>query len=289
MSSAPGYRKRLRSDCTFGMSLLEAIVLGLVQGLTEFLPISSSGHLVLVPYVLGWDHPSTSFDLVMHAGTLTAVIFYFRQELASIVMAFVRSTPEGAPERRLGLMLAIGTVPAVIAGLLLERTFESFFANPTEVAGFLLVTGVLLIVTGIIVESAELSGRPRRGIGKLRVQDALVIGTMQAGAIAPGISRSGATIAAGLFLGFDRDSAARYSFLLSIPIIAGAVVFDLRHGFSGTGASIPVLFSGFAAAALSGYVAIKFLLGYIRRHSLKIFAYYCWAVGGAVLLFYLLR
>lgn len=269
------------------MSFLEAIVLGLVQGLTEFLPISSSGHLVLVPYMLGWDEASTSFSLIMHAGTLTAVLVYFRRELAAIVMAFVRPAPSSARERRLGLMIAIGTLPAVVVGLLLENTFESFFSNPTEVAGFLLVTGILLIITGIIIESAELAGSPRKGINKLRPRDSLIIGAMQAGAIAPGISRSGATIAAGIFLGFDRESAARFSFLLSIPIIAGAAMFDLRHGFSEAGASIPVLATGFIVAALSGFVAIKFLLGYLRRHSLKIFAYYCWALGAAVIILYL--
>lgn len=271
------------------MSFLEALVLGLVQGLTEFLPISSSGHLVIVPDLLGWDQPSTAFDLILHVGTLVAVVTYFRRDLFDIVAAFLRPRPDAPRQRRLGLLLVIGTVPAVVAGMLLESTFESFFANPTDVAGFLLVTGLLLIVTGTMVEAAELAGRRRKGIDELKVKDSVFIGLLQAAAIAPGISRSGATIAAGLFLGFNRETAARFSFLLSIPIIAGAAVFQLRHGFDTVEASLPVLTLGFITAALSGFAAIRFLLGYIRRHSIKIFAYYCWAAGAAVIVWHLVR
>jgi undecaprenyl-diphosphatase len=269
------------------MSYLEALVLGLVQGLTEFLPISSSGHLVLVPYMLGWDQPSTTFDLVLHVGTLVAVVVYFRKELAAIIEAFIKPRPESAMERRLGTMVVVGTIPAVIAGLLLEKTFESFFSNPSEVAGFLLVTGLLLIVTGFMMEGAELAGRARKGTDKLRLKDALIIGLMQAAAIAPGISRSGATIATGLFLGFNREAAARYSFLLSIPIIAGAAAFQLRHGIDTAGASASVLAVGFLAAALSGFAAVKFLMAYIREHGLKVFAYYCWVLGAIIIIWHL--
>jgi undecaprenyl-diphosphatase len=271
------------------MSLFEAIVLGLVQGLTEFLPISSSGHLVLVPDLLGWDQPSTTFDLVMHAGTLVAVVVYFRRDLAALINAFLQPTPETRPERRLGFMIILGTIPAVIAGLLLEKTFERFFSNPTEVAAFLLITGVMLIVTGVMLETAELAGHPRKGTEKLKPWDSLIIGLMQAAAIAPGISRSGATIATGLMLGFNREAAARFSFLLSIPIIAGAAAFDLRHGFSEAGVSLPVLATGFAVSAAFGFIAISFLMSYIRNHSLKIFAYYCWGIGAILIIWHLIR
>lgn len=271
------------------MSLIEAIILGLVQGLTEFLPISSSGHLVLIPDLLGWEQPSTAFDLVLHVGTLIAVVTYFRRDLAKMVNAFLRPRRESANDRRLALMIAIGTVPAVIAGMLLQNTFESFFSNPTEVAGFLLVTGVLLLVSGVMIEAAELAGRQRRDINQLRPRDAAIVGLMQAAAIAPGISRSGSTIAAGLFLGFNREAAARYSFLLSVPIIAGATIFQLRHGIDSTGASVPVLLTGLVVSALSGFAAIKFLLGYIRKHSIKIFAYYCWALGSITIIWHLVR
>lgn len=271
------------------MSHIQALVLGLVQGLTEFLPISSSGHLVLIPDLLGWDQPSTSFDLILHAGTLVAVVTYFRKDLWAILMAFLRPGRGATALRRLALLIAIGSVPAVFAGALLENTFESFFRSPSEVAGFLLITGILLVVTGTMVEAAELAGRRRKGIDEFSVKDSLFVGILQAAAIAPGISRSGSTIAAGLFLGYDRETAARFSFLLSIPIIAGAALFKLRHGLDTTGASVSVLVLGFIAAALSGFAAITFLLGYIRRHSIKIFAYYCWALGVAVIIWHLVR
>lgn len=271
------------------MSFFEALVLGIVQGLTEFLPVSSSGHLVVVPDLLGWDNPSSAFDLVLHIGTLAAVVFFFRSELARIGMAFLRPRREDVAERRLGLMVAIGTVPAVVTGMLLESTFESFFSSPTEVAGFLLITGVLLIASGFMMEAAELAGRRRKSLDRLRPRDSFVIGLLQAVAIAPGISRSGSTISAGLFLGFDRESSARFSFLLSIPIIAGAAIFQLRHGIDATGAGMGPLLVGLAASALSGFAAIKFLMGYIRRHGIKVFAYYCWAIGVLVIVWHLLR
>ncbi len=271
------------------MSTLQALILGLVQGLTEFLPISSSAHLVIVPDLLGWEQPSTTFDVVLHAGTLVAVAGYFRHELLSIAAAFVGGDKRDAHWRRLGFLVAAGTVPAVVAGVLFEKRFEEFFLNPTAVAGFLLVTGILLIGTGLMIEASEDVGSKRRGITQVTVKDAVYIGLMQAMAIAPGISRSGSTIATGLFLGLGREAAARYSFLLSVPVIAGATVFSLRHGLSATGESVAALLVGFAAAALSGFAAIRFLMGFIRRHSLKAFAYYCWVLGGSMILWHFFR
>jgi undecaprenyl-diphosphatase len=147
----------------------------------------------------------------------------------------------------------------------------------------------MLIVTGTMLESAELAGSYRKGTDEMTPKDSLIIGLMQAAAIAPGISRSGSTIATGLFLGFNREAAARFSFLLSIPIIAGAAAFDLRHGFSESGVSPAVLATGFMVSAVVGFIAIKFLMNYIRKHSLKIFAYYCWAIGAAVIIWHLVR
>lgn len=271
------------------MSVFQAIILGLVQGLTEFLPISSSGHLVIVPDILGWGEPSTSFDIVLHTGTLVAVLLYFRRDLIEITSSFVSPRAAGSGGRRLGFMIALGTVPAVIAGALFEKTFEEFFLNPTAVAGFLLVTGLLLLLSGVLIELGEDMGSKRRGIDNIRVRDSIYIGLMQATAIAPGISRSGSTIATGLLLGFDREAAARYSFLLSIPVIAGAAAFKLRHGFGGTGEDTAALAAGFLAAAISGFAAIKFLMDFIRRHSLRVFAYYCFAMGVAVIILHIAR
>lgn len=255
----------------------------MVQGLTEFLPISSSGHLVLVPLLMGWDVPSTSFDLMLHLGSVVAVVGYFWRELREIAAAFFRDGEVARAQRHVAYLLALGTVPAVVVGILFEKTFEEFFLNPTAVAGFLLVTGVLLIGTGVLIEVSEDVGERRRRMDQMKVKDAVYIGLMQAMAIAPGISRSGATISMGLFLGLRREDAARYSFLLSIPVITGAAIFNLRHGFDAGGEGAAALFTGFLAAAFFGFLAVRFLLGFVRNHSLKVFAYYCWALGLSVL------
>lgn len=262
------------------MNAVQALILGMVQGLTEFLPVSSSAHLVLVPDLMGWDLPSTSFDLVLHLGTLVSVVVYFWRDLVEIIRAFARPDEAGRPLRRLGALLIIGTVPAAVIGGLFQSKFEEIFNQPTEVAVFLLITGVLLV-------AAEAAARKRRHIKDLKTVDAALIGLAQAVAIAPGISRSGATISAGLFLGFTREAAARFSFLLSIPIIAGATFVKLRHGMGDAPEGQLALLFGFIAAALAGFAAIKFLLGYVRRHNLRIFALYCWVVGIGVLLWHL--
>ncbi|MCL4310184.1 MAG: undecaprenyl-diphosphatase UppP [Actinomycetota bacterium] len=263
------------------MTLLQALVLGIVQGLTEFLPVSSSGHLVIVPDLLGWSEPSISFDIVLHLGTMVAVIAYFWRDLVAIVSAFFE--PYSGPvraRRRLGSLIIIGTIPGAIAGAALEKKFAEVFDRPSEVAVFLLLTGVILV-------AAEAAARQQRGIGKLKVVDSLIIGVAQAVAILPGISRSGATISSGLFLGLKREAAARYSFLLSIPIIAGAALLKLRHGFDGS-ESLLALLTGFAAATVSGILAVRFLLGFVRRHSLRGFAYYCWIAGAIVIVYHAL-
>ncbi len=265
------------------MNIPEALVLGLVQGLTEFLPVSSSGHLVIVPYLLGWDMPSTSFDIVLHLGTMVAVLAYFWKDIVDIIAAFSQTGRTAVARRRLGVLIVIGTVPAAVAGALFEKKFEEVFAAPAEVAVFLLLTGVLLFLS-------EAAARRIRNIDQLKVGDSLLIGAAQAVAIFPGISRSGSTISTGLFLGLTREAAARYSFLLSIPIIAGAALFKLRHGFSGgNGEDAATLTAGFIVAAVSGFLAIKFLLGFVRRHDLRGFAYYCWAAGAFVILVEIIR
>lgn len=270
------------------MSLLEALILGIVQGLTEFLPVSSSAHLVLVPDLMGWEPPSVSFDIVLHLGSMVAVLLYFWRDLLEIFRAFFEQGKAAVVKRRIGLFLVIGTIPAAVIGGLFESRFEAFFTEPAWVAFFMIITGVLLVASQKVSGERSINGR---GVARMKISDTLAIGFAQAVAILPGISRSGSTISMGLFLGLKRETAARYSFLLSVPIITGAALFNLRHGFGGEGGAegggngeaAATLIVGFMAAAISGFAAVKFLLDYVRRHSLAVFAIYCWVVGGAVL------
>lgn len=264
------------------MSIIEAIILGLVQGLTEFLPVSSSGHLVLVPWWLGWEHPGLVFDTLMHMGTLLAVIAYFWRDWRDMLRAALnrfkgRADPEGRD--RLLLMVIIGSIPAAVIGFLLNDFFESLFAKPAAAAGFLIFTGLLLV----FAERWRKQGLP---LAHIKLPDAVVIGFAQALAIAPGISRSGSTIAAGLLRGLDRPAAARFSFLLGTPVFFGAGVFKLLDladsGLSGADV-LPVLL-GFTAATISGFFAIRYLLRYLQRHNLYVFAIYVWIVAALSLI-----
>ncbi|MDI9617833.1 undecaprenyl-diphosphatase UppP [Methanothermobacter sp.] len=271
------------------MDVLQAIIIGTVQGLTEFLPISSSGHLVLLPQMMGVKS-SLAFDTLLHVGTLVAVVTYFWGDIVHMIRSFIsslrdipggnfRNGMEEDPFKRLAWMVIIGTIPAALAGVLFKDFFESLFSSIAAVGFFLIVTGLLLWGSERI--SARI--REKLSVEKLGVRDSLIIGGAQALAIAPGISRSGATISAGLFLGFERELAARYSFLLSIPAILGAALIqvkDISAGMDLLGAS---MIAGFVASAVSGYIAIKFLLKLIRERDLYIFAYYCFALGLLVL------
>ncbi|MFQ5855916.1 MAG: undecaprenyl-diphosphate phosphatase [Anaerolineae bacterium] len=290
------------------MDLLRAVILGIVQGATEFLPVSSSGHLVLVPWLLNWPAPGLVFDTLVHWGTLLAVVIYFRDDLSALARAWLASIRECSlnpdPDRRLAWLILIGTIPIGLAGLLFENFFEGLFGRPGLAAGLLLVTGLLLI-------ASERWHRPRRqGEGGTRRQGerspcplvpsspcpltiagALFIGLAQALAIAPGISRSGATIAAGLLVGLSRQESARFSFLLAMPAILGAGVLQLVDLMeSGTALTqLPTLIIGFIAAGVTGYLAIRLLLDYLQRHTLNVFAVYCWIVGLMGLVVYWLR
>lgn len=263
------------------MSIIEAIVLGIVQGLTEFIPVSSSAHLVLVPWWLGWDPPPLSFDTFLHLGTLLAVVTYFWRDwwdLAQAVIDRLRGRGDDA-KWRLAVAIVVGTIPAAIIGYLFESYFEAMFGEPALVAAMLLVTGVILI----FAEAWKRGGLP---LASIRLSDAALIGLAQAVAIVPGISRSGATIATGLLRGLDRPAAARYSFLLSAPIIFGAGIFQLKSLAEGGIDSIGVtpLIVGFIAAALSGFLAIRFLMRYLQTRSLYLFAGYVWVFGTLSLL-----
>ncbi len=261
------------------MSLIQAVILGIVQGTTEFVPVSSSGHLVLLPYLLGWKQPSVVFDVLLHAGTLLALLVYFRSEVIQLLNAFLASIKERDIqkdfERKLAWLIIIGTLPAVVMALLFKDFFENLFELPFHVSCF-------LIVTGAILWSSERMSSKNRALNKINLTDSLIIGFAQGLAIAPGISRSGATISCGLLRGFKREVAARYSFLLSIPIIFAATANKTKDlillSQTNTALSINYFF-GFVAAFISGYLCIKYLLKFLQKGKLNIFAYYCFAIG----------
>lgn len=248
--------------------MLQDIVLGIVQGLTEFLPVSSSGHLVVVPAMLGWDQPSLTFDLVLHLGTLLAVVAVYRRDLYELVRGLANRGADPARARRLLLLLMIGTVPAGIAGIAFADYFEKAFDAP-------LVTCAQLVVTAVILLFAEwFAARPRPRSRPIDYPTSGAIGVAQAVAILPGISRSGATISMALGLGVERAEAARYSFLLSIPAIVGAVATQIPDVTGGGFEITSSVVAGFVAATVSGYLAIEGFLKFLRTHSLRAFAYY---------------
>ncbi len=273
------------------MNITQAILLGILQGATEFLPVSSSGHLVLVPWLLNWPAPGIAFNAVVHWGTAVAVIAYFWRDwidLALAVPQVLKLRPGGLDKlplnARLLLLIILGSIPAAAIGYALDDFFEAMFARPTAAAAFLLGTAALLSVS-------ERLGRREREIEALNWLDALLIGFAQALAIFPGISRSGATISAGLGRQLKRETAARFSFLLATPIILGAgllKVVDLIQ-MGGLAAQASMLLVGFVAAALVGFGCIHFLLRYLQRRRLYPFAIYCAAVGFACLLIALIR
>ena len=298
------------------MNLIQAVFLGILQGATEFLPVSSSGHLVLVPWLLDWPAPGLAFDAVVHWGTALAVVAYFWRDWVDLVVAAFRSLSRlalrrlraappggqlwegkgasdaeitadpspGSDEARLAWFILLGTVPAALIGWLLEDFFEGMFARPAAAAAFLLVTAALLA-------ASERLGRRERDLDTLTWLDALLVGLAQALAIFPGISRSGATIAAGLGRGLRREPAARFSFLLATPVILGAgllKVVDLAR-VGGLAAQALTLAVGFLSAGVVGFGCIHLLLRYLQRRRLYPFAIYCAAVGIACLLVALIR
>ncbi len=265
------------------MTVFEALILGVVQGATEFLPVSSSGHLVVVPELFGIPAPPLAFDVLVHLATLVAVVAYFYRDVSRLVLCVVAPKRLSRQElkywRRLLVWLIVGSVPAGLAGFLLNDFFEGLFASTLAVGLFLIVTSALLWGADVALGRMLRRGRVR-SLDGLRGADALLIGCFQALAIAPGISRSGSTIAAGAFLGFDRPTAAHFSFLLSIPAILGAFLFSLKDiGGALAGDSALAYVVGAAAAAISGFLAIFFLLRYLKRHRLRLFAVYTLLVG----------
>jgi len=259
------------------LDLLQAVILGAIQGATEFVPVSSSGHLVLVPWLLHWPTPGLVFDTMVHWGTLAAIVLYFRKEWWRILaggLSGLAAHDWHRPEVRLLVCLVIGSIPAAVLGLLLEDWFESLFLQPVWVSLFLLVTAAVLV-------SAERLFSATRSISDLGWRDALLIGVGQAVAIVPGISRSGATISAGLMRGLSREEAARFGFLLGTPAILGAGMLQLRTLVSESGwrDQLPTLGAGFLAAAITGYLCVWGLLRFLSRRRLYPFAAYCALFG----------
>jgi undecaprenyl-diphosphatase len=265
------------------VDLLQAIVLGIVQGLTEFLPISSSGHLRIVPALLGWEDPGAAFTAVIQLGTMAAVVLYFREDLLRIGRAWLSSLRDrrrrGDLDARVGWYLIVGTIPIAILGLAFKNQIENGARD-------LYLIGTTLIVLGLVLLVAEKVSRRERDLDTLTRRDAIVVGFAQALALIPGVSRSGATITAGLFLGFDRVAAARFSFLLSIPAVVLSGLFELKGVVDGSAegaASAGLTAVATLLAFVTGYASIAFLLRFLTTHTTAVFVAYRVALGAAVL------
>ena len=262
------------------MDAFQAIVLGIVQGLTEFLPISSSGHLRIVPAFAGWEDPGAAFTAVTQLGTVAAVLLYFRHDLMNIARAWLASlrdpTRRGELDARMGWYLILGTVPIVILGFAFDDAIEDEARNLTLI-------GITLIALGLLLLLAERVADHDREISTVGRRDALVIGLAQAAALVPGVSRSGATITAGLFLGFDRAAAARFSFLLSVPAVVLSGIYQLGDiGGEGAVGFLPTTIATLFAF-VSGYAAIAFLLKFLVSHTTAVFVAYRVVLGIVVL------
>lgn len=271
------------------MNWIEAVVLGVVQGLTEFLPVSSSGHLVLFQHLFGLVEPELLFDISVHVGTLMAVLVVFYRDILQMMEALVRlpglvrsaggwgALFAGHPQIRLMAMIVAGCIPTALLGVLFAKVAEQLF-------GTLWLVGAALLFTGTFLWFTQRQKTIERPIGKMQLKDALIIGLIQGLAIIPGISRSGATISAALYLGVDRELAGRFSFLLAIPAILGALVLGLDSEAFHTGLPMGAIMSGSLTAAIVGYLALVVLLKMVKKGQLHRFAPYCWLVGLAAIL-----
>jgi undecaprenyl-diphosphatase len=268
------------------MTIIQALVLGIVQGLTEFLPISSSGHLVLVQHLYGLREAELSFDVSVHVGTLAAVILYFRQDILDILGSLMRALlgmlshgttrDSDRPRVRLAGLIVLGSIPTAAIGLALHGIADRLFASP-------LITGAMLLLTGALLFATRPSRHRRTDVGRpleaLTVKDALVIGLVQGLAVMPGISRSGSTIAVGILTGIRHETAARFSFLLSIPAVAGAALLVLKDALGQGGIHLPTCLLGGLTAMVVGYAALALLVFLVQKGRLYFFAPYCWVVG----------
>ena len=266
---------------------LEAVLLGVVQGATEFLPVSSSGHLVIAQHLFGLREPALLFDIVLHVATLLAVVWYYRRDIGQLILeTFLAagdlsrgqpwsSVQAARPGFRLAWLIVVGTLPTAVMGITLEERFEALF-------GSLAAVGIALCLTGLVLLTTYRFGSGTRSVSGMRVIDALLVGLAQGLAITPGLSRSGLTIAAALALGVERETAARFSFLLSVPSIVGALL--LKAGDAAGGVGTPETTLGFLAALISGYLCLALLVRVVKRGRLAWFAPYCFLAGLAALL-----
>jgi undecaprenyl-diphosphatase len=267
--------------------IVEAVVLGIIQGFTEFLPISSSAHLILIPWMFGWQGTlvdSLNFDVALHAGTLVAILAYFWKDWLGLLTKFFTGMRDGrwkSGEGRLVWYIVLATMPAGVLGLKYEHVVEESFRNPLLIA-------LSLMAVSVVMWAADRYSRKAAGIEHMKLGHALVIGCAQATALVPGVSRSGSTIIGGLLTGYTRESAARFSFLLSTPVIAGAAVLKLHKLHLAPGELAPFA-AGVACSAVVGYASIKFLLTYLNRHSLNLFIGYRLALAAVVLAIWLVR
>ena len=255
------------------MNITQAIILGIVQVLTEFLPISSTAHLILVPKLLGWEDPGLTFDVALHLGTLVALLIYFQRDWIDLVRSGIQYL-RGRSKDPLFFYIVLATIPAGLAGLFLEKLADRELRDVRVIA-------LALIVLALILVLAELRGRKQKTLAQMSLADAMAVGCAQALALVPGVSRSGVTITAGLFRGMKRDAAARFSFFLSTPLIAGAagkkLIDVLQEGLPSTAMSSFI--AGILASGVVGYLAIKLLLRYLQQHSTFVFVYYRIALG----------
>ncbi len=269
------------------MSWYEVIILGIVQGLTEFLPVSSSAHLRILPELAGWQDAGASFTAVTQIGTEAAVLIFFRHDIARILTAWFLSLyrrPElrSTLDARMGWYVGLGTIPIGILGLLFSEQIKSQARN-------LWINATVLVVFALVLLAADIAGRKQRGVADLTLRDGLIMGGAQALALIPGVSRSGGTISAGLFLGLTREAAARFSFLLAIPAVVLAGVVNIPDvvnpgGGPGSAPSLPQTVAATAVAFVLGYLSIAFLLRYLARHSVLVFVVYRILLGGLVLI-----
>lgn len=264
------------------MTFFHAILLGLVQGLTEFLPVSSSGHLAIAQHFLpGFDQPGLLFDVLLHAGTMAAVLLYFRREVGRLFTAYFRKDEQAKTDRRILNLLVLGSIPTAIIGLTGKDFFEGLFENLPVIGSMLIVTACLLFLAGKM-------RRDGRGEAQMNAVDAILVGIAQGAAILPGISRSGSTIACLLLRGIDGETAARFSFLLALPAVGGATLLSLRDLQHVAPGELPAYAVGSLVAFASGLLAIRFLLAVVRNRRLRGFAIYCLLMGSTIILYSLL-
>ncbi|HLP15642.1 MAG TPA: undecaprenyl-diphosphatase UppP [Bacteroidota bacterium] len=268
------------------MSLFQALLYGIIQGLTEFLPISSTAHIRILPALFGWPDPGAAFTAVIQFGTLVAVLIYFAQDILRIIRAVVDGILQknllGSQDAKMGWMIAAGTVPVVVFGVLFKKSIETTLRSLYVISASMIALAVLLLAAELLTLWRTKRGITQKDLGQLSWREAVGVGFWQAVALIPGSSRSGVTITGGLFFGLTRETAARFSFLLSLPSVFAAGVYELikeRHGLLSSAAGIESIILATIVSGVVGYASIAFLLGYLKRHTTYIFIIYRFIVG----------